>query len=111
MTTDARDQPVGHGATRRRRWSKRALRIVAWIAGGASFAAPWGALALAPKPVAASQTDPPRQVIIRRIIRHVYIQGPAQAAPKVRYVYVSGGSGGSGAGRAPAPAKSGGSHP
>lgn len=110
MTTEARERPAGHGATRRRRWSKRALRIVAWIAGGASFAAPWGALALAPKPVAALQTNPPRQVIIRRIIRHVYVQGPVQKAPKIRFVYVSGGSSGGG-GAPPPPAGTGGSKP
>jgi hypothetical protein len=111
MTTEGAERRAGHPAPRRRRWSKKALRLMAWVAGGASFAAPWGALALAPKPVAASQAPLPRQVIIRRIIRHVYIQAPAQKAPKVRYVFVGGGSSGSGGGGSPAPTSSGGSHP
>jgi hypothetical protein len=80
---------------------------MAWIAGGASFAAPWGALALAPRPSVAAVAAQPPQVIIRRIIRHVYLQGPVQRTPRVRYVYVSGGSGGG----APPPARTGGSKP
>jgi hypothetical protein len=84
--------------------SKRALRVLAWLTGGAAFAAPWGALALSPKPVVAAP-QPVQQVIIRRIIRHVYTQAPVKSQPKVKYVYAP-------AAAAPAPAaKSGGSKP
>jgi hypothetical protein len=77
---------------------------MAWLTGGVAFAAPWGALALSPKPVVASP-QPVQQVIIRRIIRHVYTQAPVKAPPKVKYVYAP-------AAAAPAPAvKSGGSKP
>jgi hypothetical protein len=87
-----------------RRWSKRALRAVAWLTGGVAFAAPWGALAVSPKPVVAA-AQPVQQVVIRRIIRHVYTQAPVKSQPKVKYVYAP-------AAAAPAPAaKSGGSKP
>src|SRR5262245_2502443 len=100
MTTDNAAAPAPR---RPRRMSKRALRVAAWVTGGVAFAAPWGALALHPKPVAASAPPPVQQVIIRRIIRHVYTQAPVKAPPKVRYVFAP-------AAAAPPPvAKSGGS--
>lgn len=83
--------------------SKRALRVTAWLTGGAAFAAPWGALALSPKPLEAAP-QPVQQVIIRRIIRHVYTQAPVSGQPKVKYVYAP-------AAAPPPAAKSGGSHP
>jgi hypothetical protein len=94
----------------RRRMPKRVLRILAWAAGLASFATPFAAIAVAPKP--AVSAPPPRQVIIRKIIRNVYTTVPAansagggSSAPQVKYVYVGGGS-------APAaPASTSGSHP
>jgi hypothetical protein len=81
-------EPVGRpgAGPRRKRLSKGALRALAWVAGGAAFAAPWGALAVQPKPAVAS-AQPAQQVIIHRIIRHVYRQAPVKAQPKVRYVY------------------------
>jgi hypothetical protein len=90
----------------KKRLSRRAVRTIAWVAGGAAFAAPWGVLALQPKPVsAAPQPEPTRQVIIHRIVRHVYTKAPVSKAPKVRYVYAP-------AHAAPAPAtSSGGSKP
>ena len=92
----------------RRRASKRALRVLAWGLGAASFATPFAAIAAAPKPPAAA--PPPRQVIIRKIIRNVYTTAPAQTvsggAPKIKYVYVGGGSA-----PAAAPAQTSGSHP
>jgi hypothetical protein len=87
--------------------SKRALRVLAWLTGGVAFAAPWGALALSPRPVVAASA-PVQQVIIRRIIRHVYTQAPVKGQPKVKYVYAPAAP----AAAAPAPvAKSGGSKP
>jgi hypothetical protein len=87
-----------------RRWSKRALRAAAWLSGGVAFAAPWGALAISPKPVVPAP-QAVQQVVIRRIIRRVYTQAPVKAQPRVRYVYAR-------AAAAPAPAaKSGGSKP
>jgi hypothetical protein len=87
---------------------KRVLRLLAWAAGLASFATTFGAIAAAPKP--ATSAPPPRQVIIRRIVRNVYTTVPGAAdtgtgAPKVKIVYVGGAT-------APAaPATTSGSHP
>jgi hypothetical protein len=88
--------------------SRRRLRALAWVAGGAAFAAPWGVLAVHPKPAAAvAQPQTVQKVIIRKIIRHVYTQqAPTKTAPKVRYVYAPA------AKAAPAPVtSSGGSRP
>ncbi len=76
---------------RRRRWSKRTLRGVAWLAGGAAFAAPFASLTVSPKPAAAdARRDPGRVVVVRKIVRRVIVQ-PAPSSPDVRYVYVDGG--------------------
>jgi hypothetical protein len=88
---------------RKRRLSKRAIRIWAWVAGVASFSAPWVVLGASPRPEAASAVAPPtQQVIIRKVIRHVQAKAAPAAAPKVTYVYQP---------AQPAPAKTTGSHP
>jgi hypothetical protein len=105
MTTENANHAARPEPKRPQRWSKRALRAVAWLTGGVAFAAPWGVLAISPKPAVATSAQPVQQVIIRRIIRHVYTQAPAKSQPKVKYVYAP-------AAAAPAPvAKSGGTHP
>jgi hypothetical protein len=103
MTTE-NGGPAERGP-RKKRLSKPALRAIAWVAGGAAFAAPWTALAVQPKPVEASP-PPVQQVVIRRIIRHVYTQAPAKGQPKVRYVYAP-----AAPAAAPPAAKTSGSHP
>jgi hypothetical protein len=104
MTTENATAPGLPAPKKPRRMSKRVLRALAWLTGGAAFAAPWGALALSPKPMVAAP-QPVQQVIIHRIIRHVYTQAPVKGQPKVKYVYAPSAA-------APAPAaKSGGSHP
>jgi len=86
MTTDARP--------RRRRASKRALRVGAWVAGIIAFAAPWGILAGRPTLQAAAPPPLPtdqREVVYRHVTRTVFVQGkPRPAAPRVRYVTVPG---------------------
>jgi hypothetical protein len=82
--------------TRRRRLSRGALRAIAWLAGGAAFAAPFASLTLSPKPATAQAEGQPRRVIIiKKITRRVVVQAAPQA-PQVRYVYVGGGSSGGG---------------
>ena len=81
-------------ATRRRRLSRGALRAIAWVAGGAAFAAPFAALTVSPKPATAdpgSGRDARRVIVVRKITRRVVVQQPAEPAG-VRYVYVGGGS-------------------
>ena len=76
-----------------------------------SFATPWVALNLAPRPqVATAAPRKPQVIVVHRVIKRVvWQQAPASTQPKVRYVYVSGGGGGS-APAAPAATTSG-SHP
>jgi hypothetical protein len=71
----------------RRRISKRTVRAIAWVAGGAAFLTPLGALAASPRP-AVDRADPPRpRVVVRRITRRVIIVKPAEPqAPTIRYV-------------------------
>ena len=77
--------------TRRPRLSRRALRALAWVAGGLAFASPFAALTVSPKPAAAESTKEPRQVIlVRRITRRIVVH-PAPEKPPVRYVYVGNG--------------------
>jgi len=87
---------------RKKRASKRTLRIFAWTAGALSFAASGTAIGLLPRPPAASAaTKPkPRVIIVHKTIKRIVWQqaaAPAAAAPKVKYVYVNGGGGGSAA--------------
>ncbi len=83
---------------KRRRLSRGALRALAWIAGGAAFAAPLAALTVSPKPATAdpgSATEGRRVIVVRKITRRVVVQQPSQPSG-VRYVYVGSGSSGSG---------------
>jgi hypothetical protein len=90
MTTERAEGPPAAPHVRperRRRLSKSAGRTIAWVAGVVSVALPLGAIAANPKPVVAQAEPQVQQVIVKRIIRHVYQQAPAsKAAPKVRYV-------------------------
>ena len=101
----------GPARPRRRRASKRLLRLMAWGAGALSFATPWVALNLAPRPQAeAAPPQKPQVIVVHKVIKRVvWQQVPVASQPKVRYVYVSGGGGGS-APSAPAATTSG-SHP
>jgi hypothetical protein len=96
----------GRPAPRRKRASKRVLRVLAWAAGAASFLFPWAVLTLAPKPVAAAATQNSKVIVRHRVVhRVIWQQAPVTTQPRVRYVYVSGGGGGS------SPVSTGGSHP
>jgi hypothetical protein len=81
----------------RRRLSRGALRALAWIAGGAAFAAPFAVLTVSPKPATAepgSGGQGRRVIVVKEITRRVVVQQPAESAG-VRYVYVGDGSGSS----------------
>lgn len=80
-------------AKRRRRLSKGALRAIAWIAGGAAFAAPFASLTVSPKPAsaqAAGAAKGRRVIVVREITRRVVVH-PAPDTPAVQYVYVGSG--------------------
>jgi len=77
---------------RRRRLSRRALRALAWVAGGLAFASPFAALTAAPRPATAGDGASPRRVIIVRKITRRIVVHPAPEPLPVRYVYVGGGS-------------------
>ena len=97
----------------RPRWTKRAIRTLAWGTAGAAFLTGLGAIGAAPQPPAASALAPVRQkVIVRRIVRRIVIVDPIQAP-----VWIPGSSSSVGSAPAPAPAPapppvstSGGSH-
>lgn len=62
------------------RWTKRAVRTLAWGTAGAAFITGLGAIGAAPQPPAASAVAPVRQkVIVRRIVKRVVIVDPVQA--------------------------------
>lgn len=88
---------------RRRRLSRGALRAIAWVAGGAAFAAPFASLTLAPRPATAQAEGDRRVIVVKKITRRVVVQA-APDAPQIRYVYVGGGSSGSSGGGSSAPA-------
>jgi hypothetical protein len=104
-------RPLGGGRSatvspRRKRSSKRRLRILAWVAGIASFLSPLAVLGLTPKPVAGAAPPKPRVIIRHRVVhRVIWQQAPVTSQPRVRYVYASGGGG------SVAPVSTGGSHP
>ncbi len=92
-------------ARRRRRLSRGALRAIAWVAGGAAFAAPFASLTVSPKPATAEASAPRRPVVIvKKITRRVIVRA-APETPEVRYVYVGspGGPSSGTAGGGPAP--------
>lgn len=99
MTTDAgrhRRPP-----SKRKRTSKRTLRVLSWIAGATAFLSPWAVLGIAPRPMAGAQMVPPRVIVRHRVVRRVvWLKPKARAKPVVRYVYVSGGGGGGSTARA-----------
>jgi len=93
---------------KRKRWSKRAVRVTAWTAGATAFISALGAFGAAAIPVASDQasspTAAPRQkVIIRRIVKRIVIVDPAAPAP-VRVVPSAGSGSVPAAAPAPAPA-------
>lgn len=99
---------------RRRRWSPRRIRALAWTTGIATFATGVGALGAAPMPERAASPSAPQpsrqRVVVRRIIRRVVIVEPATSAP-VTYVQAPGVTSGSAGATnaAPAPPPTGGS--
>jgi hypothetical protein len=106
VTTEAGGPRAG---PRRRRASKRTLRVLAWAGGATSFVASGVLVGLAPKPAAAPVAAQPQLIVVRKTVKRiVWEQAAATGAvspPKVRYVYVGGGGG-----SAPAATASG-SHP
>ena len=102
MTTTDRARP-------RRRWSKDAVRAVAWATGAATFLGSVAAIAVVPKPAVA---DPqaaraPRQrlarpVIERHVTRRIVVITPA--APSTPVTVVQAPTGGVASAPAPAPA-------
>lgn len=81
----------------RRRFSKRALRALAWVTGGLAFTTPFVALSASPRAATAEGAEGSRPVIVvRKITRRVVVHA-APETPPVRYVYVDGGFSGSSA--------------
>jgi hypothetical protein len=74
---------------RRRVWSARALRSLAWISATGAFVASWGVLGALPKPTApVLGAQAPRDVVIvRKILRRVIVQpdAPPTAPPAVTW--------------------------
>jgi hypothetical protein len=97
----------------RARWTKRAVRTLAWGTAGAAFLTGLGAIGAAPLPPAASAIAPVRQkVIVRRIVRRVVIVDPVQAPVTIPASSSTVGQAPSAPAPAPPPASSsGGSHP
>jgi hypothetical protein len=80
-------------ASKRRRLSRGALRALAWVAGGATFASSFASLTVSPRPATADPAQKPRRVIIlKKITRRVIVRETPEQG--VRYVYVGGGSSG-----------------
>ena len=112
MTTDRTPRhAAGHASPPRKRVSKARLRATAWVAAGASVAAPLVALEASPKPAVADRQAPRPVVVVHRTIRRVVIDPPSAprpvagtGSPQVRIVYVGGrtvtASGGSSGGSA-----------
>jgi hypothetical protein len=103
MAEVARGQPV----PRRRRASKRAIRVWAAAAGAVSFALPWAAIHAMPRPAA---TAPVPQVVYVPLGSRVVVVGPGSKNPGVRVIVAGGGANGTTATSARTPA-AGGSHP
>jgi len=78
-----------------RRISKRTLRSMAWVGGGAAFLAAWTVIDVVPKPAqseaAPARATPRRLVVIHHVIRKVIIQAQA---PSVGGLTTTSGSGG-----------------
>lgn len=85
---DARRRPL--------RLSRRSARLVAWIAGAASFIAMWASIGADPKPEAVASVRTatraePRRILIRRTVRRVIVthRVTVPAEPQIRYVTVA----------------------
>jgi hypothetical protein len=95
---------------RRRRWTKRAVRVLAWGVAGSAFLTGLGAIGAAPRPPSAAALGPVKQkVIVRRIVKRIVIVDPVPAP-----VTIPASSTVVGSAPAPAPPPStttGGSHP
>jgi hypothetical protein len=93
---------------RKTRASKRQLRATALIAGGVAFAAPFTALAVAPKSdtsgatASAAARRPVR--VVRRVTRRIVIVHPATPKPSITYVAAPSGSSSSSSSSSSAPA-------
>jgi hypothetical protein len=95
----------------RARWTKRAVRTLAWGTAGAAFLTGLGAVGAAPRPPAASAVAPVKQkVIIRRIVKRVVIVDPVQAPVTIPASSSTVGAAPSAPAPAPAASTSGGSH-
>jgi hypothetical protein len=71
---------------RRRRVSKRTLRVWAWVTGGLAFLAPFAALGASPNPATEVAQGTRRPVlVVRKITRLVIVRDRPSPAP-VRYV-------------------------
>jgi len=92
-------------STPRTRWSKGAIRSLAWVTGGLTFIVSGAVVASAPRPAGqdagARRAEAPQHRIVRRIERRIVVDPPT--------VIVSGGSGSGGASYVPDPGASGGS--
>jgi hypothetical protein len=65
------------------------VRAIAWVAGGAAFLTPLGALAASPKPITRASGDPAPRRVVRQVTRRVIVITPSGPA----LGYVGGGSG------------------
>ena len=80
---------------KKRRWSKRTVRAMAWAAGAGAFISGLGAFGATPAPIASEQPatadrSSQRTIIERRIVRRIVIVDPASPAP-VRVTPLGGG--------------------
>ena len=97
MTTENRAGTGPSSRERKARASKASLRPAAWAAAGVALAAPWVALKAEPRPVPTGSGAQRPVIIVHRTVRRIVIDPgapavPAVSAPKVRYVYVGGGT-------------------
>ncbi len=97
MTTEGHDGSPASSRERKARASRGSLRTAAWAAAGVALAAPWVALKAEPRPVPTGSGTQRPVIIVHRTIRRIIVDPaapavPAMSAPKVRYVYVGGGT-------------------
>jgi hypothetical protein len=74
---------------KRRVWSARALRSIAWASAGAAFVASWGVLGVLPKPTAPVTGAPAPQevIVVRKVLRRVIVhqEAPPPSPPAVTW--------------------------
>ena len=86
--------------TRRPRWSKGQLRVVAWLSAGLAFLLSGSAIAMAPRPPADEtahrhpRPTPRKTIVQHRVIRRVVYDPPVSTAGNVT-VYATAASGSS----------------